>query len=322
MNPQSTCAGSLARSSDESLEDCSIGLDNEKGALLPWEQPTARQRSQNCWRWTFLTLSHIIVAVLTCLITKQLSAGSCIGNERISPFMSNIDRGFHQEIGNAATAVSSDPGNSDANNHSWNNFTVSAETGGDSIEDWWLDLGTYSTPVLVPERYAKDFNFDPDKHAIVRPDDPEYAPGDVPYVGYPASIEVMHKLHCLDFLRQAAWYNHEYYRSIHGGPWRASEHDLVRHVGHCVDIFRQKLICEAEIELVPFSKSENHHVRNDWARPKQCRNFESVRSWLAEHQWPAGDSEFHLDDHHQFDSKRITFTRTPIHSHSELWRGF
>ncbi|EME78254.1 uncharacterized protein MYCFIDRAFT_199506 [Pseudocercospora fijiensis CIRAD86] len=164
--------------------------------------------------------------------------------------MSSIDRSFHAEIGNAAFPEAA--GN-DTGNESWNNFTVSVEVGGDAIEDWWLDLGAYTTPVLVPLEYGNDFNFDPEKHAIVRPDDGAFGPGKVPYAGYPASIEVMHKLHCLNFLRQAAYYNHQYYRSIHGKPWHLGEHELVRHIGHCVDIFRQKIICEAEIELVPFT---------------------------------------------------------------------
>ncbi|KAF7194406.1 hypothetical protein HII31_04211 [Pseudocercospora fuligena] len=170
--------------------------------------------------------------------------------------MSSIDRTYHSETGNAAFP---DSAGHDAGNESWNNFTVSVEVGGDEIEDWWLDLGAYSesismiltqivlmltlhffsaAPVLVPLEYGSDFNFDPEKHAIVRPGDEAHGSGEVPYEGYPASIEVMHKLHCLNFLRQAAYYNHQYYRSIHGKPWHLNEHELVRHIGHCVDIFR------------------------------------------------------------------------------------
>lgn len=155
--------------------------------------------------------------------------------------------------------------------------------------------------MLVPEQYAEDFNFDPTRHAVVSPSDPEYASGTLPYKGYPASIEVMyaershaytsltnfnarHKLHCVNILRQATYYNHEYYRSVHGKPWAIPEHDLVRHIAHCVDNLRQYFICEADVTLVPFLNDGTYHSRNDWTRPKKCRNFGSVRKWLYEHQ--------------------------------------
>ncbi|KAF2214226.1 hypothetical protein CERZMDRAFT_95503 [Cercospora zeae-maydis SCOH1-5] len=313
----------MASSSDstemfENLE----ALDGQQDPLLPSEASVKMKKHRRSCVWVILGLSYVLVAGLASVFTRKYMLHLC-SSERKSSFLDGIDRSFHIERGNSVDFQTNDEHDPHGGELSWNNFTISYEQGGDDIERWWLDLGTYTTPILVPEKFAADFGFDPRKHELVHPGDPGWQAGEVPYTGYPASIEVMHKMHCLDLLRQASFYNHEYYASLHSAPWSHGRDTLMRHVGHCVDILRQKIMCDAEIDMVPFLKGtgKTHHPRNDWTLPKKCRNFDSVRSWLWHHQWVAGDSNFKLNDHHSF-TDRQTFTEVPLHSMGQLWRGY
>ncbi|KXT15679.1 hypothetical protein AC579_6139 [Pseudocercospora musae] len=309
---------------DEKHAEVDTTSDDIQEPLL-WS-PEAFKRRNRLQSWCFwipLGFSYILTAGLSAVVTRSLVNGPCAGKDRVPSFLSSIDRGLHVEIGNAAGSVGLE------GKETWNNFTASTEFGGDQIEDWWYDLGVYSLPFLVPEEFAEEFDLDPAKHALVRPDDPGYAPGDIPYAGYPMSIEVMHKLHCLNLIRQATWFNHEYYRSIHHRTWSGGHESadgvpletiMKEHVGHCVDVLRQNLICDADIELIPYLKDRGNS--NDWARPKTCRNFGAVREFVASHQWTAAiSSEFVLDDHHA-SIKGTAMTRKPKHSMEELWKGF
>ncbi|KXS98435.1 hypothetical protein AC578_1781 [Pseudocercospora eumusae] len=300
--------------------------DSSTQAPLLWSPEVFERRSRwRSWRfWLPLGFSYILTAGLSAVVTKSLVNRPCASKDRVPPFLSSIDRSLHVEMGNAAGAVGLE------GKETWNNFTMSTEFGGDEIEDWWYDLGVYTTAILVPEEFAEDFALDPAKHALVRPDDPDYAPGSVPYAGYPMAFEVTHKLHCLNLIRQATWFNHEYYRSIHHRTWSGEGHltadgvpfeTIMReHVGHCVDVLRQNLICDADIELVPYLKGRGNS--NDWKRPKTCKNFAAVREFVANHQWTAAlTTPFFLDDHHA-SFKGTAMTRKPKHSMEELWRGF
>lgn len=50
--------------------------------------------------------------------------------------------------------------------------------------------------------------------------------------GYMASVEALHQLHCLDFLRQATY--EDYYKDI-AIPWRDSPQTLRWHLGELKD---------------------------------------------------------------------------------------
>jgi hypothetical protein len=170
---------------------------------------------------------------------------------------------------------------------------------------------------VIPEKYAKDFNIDPEKHAYITPDDPDSKPGEIPYAGYPASVQAFHQLHCLDLIRQSLYFNHEYYRRVHAHAWNDPEDAIQRHVSHCLDAIRQNIICAADMRLTPFQNvgEARHGV---FEQTRRCRNYEALRSWTVQHRWVAADS-FHPDDEH-LATDRVKFPAE--HSMEQLWRGW
>ncbi|EGP82880.1 uncharacterized protein MYCGRDRAFT_28882, partial [Zymoseptoria tritici IPO323] len=99
--------------------------------------------------------------------------------------------------------------------------------------------------------------------------------------GFPANIQAMHQMHCIDFLRQGLFFNYEFYRSIHPVAWIDSTPELiVKHLSHCIDVLRQHVMCEADLRVTGFLKNGPP----DFATEKQCRNFTAVRDFAVEHQ--------------------------------------
>ncbi|KAL9622663.1 MAG: hypothetical protein Q9160_002973 [Pyrenula sp. 1 TL-2023] len=111
--------------------------------------------------------------------------------------------------------------------------------------------------------------------------------------GYRAGVEAFHLLHCLNFLRQATYFNVDYYRAqaalenssnnastiIPGSSPFTDPDGLVRaHLNHCIEALRQTLMCRASAEMYA-----QKHVRNfsrvlpAFKRPTKCANFESIR---------------------------------------------
>ena len=80
--------------------------------------------------------------------------------------------------------------------------------------------------------------------------------------GYMASVEVVHQLHCLNFLRKATFEDYYMSRSkefadlphtvrLHLGTWFAVRnlpsdyHTLTFQTDHCIEMLRQYLMCNA-----------------------------------------------------------------------------
>jgi hypothetical protein len=124
----------------------------------------------------------------------------------------------------------------------------------------------------------------------------------------------MHQLHCVDFIRQGLYYNHEYYRNIHSIAWVENQSAaLKQHLAHCVDLMRQLVICEADNRVTGYLKSGPP----DFATTKQCRNFEAVRDFAVEHQWAKADHYTDIDDRH----RGYRTATTPRLSRDQIWRG-
>lgn len=102
-------------------------------------------------------------------------------------------------------------------------------------------------------------------------------------------MEALHQLHCVNLVRQALFFNHDYYSS-HSHPHVGdSFHDdpniVIGHVNHCIDMLRELIMCRAEADVVPYLwLTGNGDTIPDFGRAKQCRNFESVRMWAEKHQ--------------------------------------
>ncbi|KAI2882010.1 hypothetical protein CBS11852_9738 [Aspergillus niger] len=134
--------------------------------------------------------------------------------------------------------------------------------------------------------------------------------------GYMGSVEVLHQLHCLNMLRQASY--EDYYKDK-PGPWEDSPQILRHHLDHCIDILRQKLMCDADVGILTYVWVKGHkdpfpdfnvyeanpsipfsttHVASfkgpklasttltlrDIRRHHQCRDFRAVKQWVGQHQ--------------------------------------
>lgn len=68
--------------------------------------------------------------------------------------------------------------------------------------------------------------------------------------GFPANVEGLHHLHCLNLLRQTLYYNYDYYKKQGKGAFKNDEHVVKAHVTHCMDIIRQQLMCMPDTGLL------------------------------------------------------------------------
>ncbi|KAJ5933964.1 hypothetical protein N7454_006293 [Penicillium verhagenii] len=100
--------------------------------------------------------------------------------------------------------------------------------------------------------------------------------------GYMGSVEALHQLHCLNMLRQASY--EDYYRDK-PGPWEDSPEILRFHLDHCIDILRQKLMCDADAGILTYIWVEGHKEPfPDFNVHHQCRDFRALKEWVRDHQ--------------------------------------
>ncbi|KPM45147.1 hypothetical protein AK830_g1339 [Neonectria ditissima] len=105
--------------------------------------------------------------------------------------------------------------------------------------------------------------------------------------GYRAGMQVFHKLHCLNLLRQDTY--KEYY-SQHGGDIEVDPKDLRGHLDHCIEILRVSLMCEGDVGVYTFKYYdglEGHWP--DFSTLHTCRNFDRIRDWAFENAVVFGD---------------------------------
>lgn len=170
---------------------------------------------------------------------------------------------------------------------------------GPEVDAAWKSLGADFSAVRIPASEAAESNIRADQVKIKE----KYGGG------YPANVEGLHHLHCLNLLRKALPWNMEYYKAMGMGPFANEDHILKAHVSklcsqsfhltrkltlystaHCLDIIRQQLMCNVDIgvlgqvwyqppeaDIEPFVDFNTVHT---------CRNFEVVRDWAEKHQLP------------------------------------
>ncbi|KAF7192800.1 hypothetical protein HII31_05848 [Pseudocercospora fuligena] len=249
--------------------------------------------------WPLLLFSNLLTAVVVLLVvtSSDTTISDSPTNDPRSKFLQSIDRSMHTEQFNPFESP--------------NAFTKAAKEAGDETTERWADLGVYIRNMLVPVEYAADFDLDPDRHLMVlAKDDP-----DAPYDGYIAGLEFVHQLHCLHLIHQGLYFNHEYYRSVDSISWDESQTNVVEtHLSHCVDALRQLIMCEADIRVKPYLKSNDGDVA-DFARHKQCRNFESARRFAVQHQWLNWTKA--VDKHHP----QYLTPEMPDWTMDRLWSG-
>ncbi|KJX93188.1 hypothetical protein TI39_contig4372g00002 [Zymoseptoria brevis] len=163
------------------------------------------------------------------------------------------------------------------------NYSGSPYTADPGVSDpdaAWNELGVDFNNFVIPHEQGALFGLDPQHNVMHVNED-----GTVP--GYMAIFEVTHQLHCLDVLRQNLHFNHEHYSSVDPLPSGHASHAVDKaHINHCVDALREKLMCGADIGVVPWVWSSDPHfvTQPNFVRQHQCHDFEAVRNWARERQ--------------------------------------
>lgn len=106
--------------------------------------------------------------------------------------------------------------------------------------------------------------------------------------GYPANVEGLHHLHCLNLVRQALYYNIDYYRSAGKGAFVNDDFILRHHVSHCLDIIRQQLMCTPNTALLGQIWWDRTAPKAfvDFNTEHRCRNYDAIRDWAEKRQLP------------------------------------
>lgn len=179
---------------------------------------------------------------------------------------------------------------------------------GPEVDAAWKSLGADFTAVRIPASEAAQSNIRADQVKIKQ----KYGGG------FPANVEGLHHLHCLNLLRKALPWNIEYYKAMKMGPFANDDHILKAHVSkfrpsifksnriltdlslaHCLDIIRQQLMCNVDIGVLGqvWYQPPNSHVEPfvDFNTVHTCRNFEAVRDWAEKHQLPDETPEDFLE---------------------------
>ena len=132
--------------------------------------------------------------------------------------------------------------------------------------------------LAVPVEQATRSGLKPDQVQI----NPKYGGG------FPANVEGLHHLHCLNLLRQSLYYNIDYYRSQGKGAFLNEDHIVRHHVSHCLDIIRQQLMCTPDTGLLGQVWWDVDHPKSfvDFNTEHMCKNFDTIRQWAEERQLP------------------------------------
>ncbi|KAJ5249034.1 hypothetical protein N7468_000485 [Penicillium chermesinum] len=146
------------------------------------------------------------------------------------------------------------------------------------VDAAWESLGVNYRAVRISLNEASESNIASDQVRIRE----EYGGG------YPAYVEGLHHLHCLNVLRKSLYYNYDYYHEQAEGVFTNNNY-IVRHqVSHCLDILRQQLMCAVDTGVLgqvwiypedpePFINFNTQH---------KCKNFEEIRDWAEANQLP------------------------------------
>ncbi|KXT07799.1 hypothetical protein AC579_10259 [Pseudocercospora musae] len=241
---------------------------------LPTQSQYRRRQTYRYGSWLILLFTNAITFLGSngWLSLKEPSTCSPTAiDENLGPVMSSIDRTWRLRT---------------FNDFEFNvtRYTARAEDVGDDVEESWNDMGFTGPPSIIPLEEAHHWNLKKE-HVTT---DPQSDPT-APYAGVIVKLQVHHDLHCVNYLRQAMYFNRDYYVRTNHASWTAKEHEMhgkyplvELHLAHCVDYLRQMILCQADLGVIPFVQRGDAQVL-DFARPRQCRNYESVMEWYEKH---------------------------------------
>lgn len=253
-----------------------LEADSESGdheALLSNQNPT-RFSSSKTSRWLSHLSNPIVTIVLICL---AFLAGTFIQS---LPF-------FNKDTLCAAHTVQYDPPllsdvsikyNTVDYNGSFLQENIYRRNASPEVDAAWEALGVNYRGIQVPEEQAEAAGISKGHVRINK----KYGGG------YPANVEGLHHLHCLNLLRQTLKYNYDYYEALGEGAFKNDEPIVKLHVTHCLDIIRQQLMCRADVGVFGqvWTQPEDPKPFVDFNTKHKCVNYDAIRQWAEERQLP------------------------------------
>ncbi|KAH8882504.1 hypothetical protein GQ53DRAFT_831394 [Thozetella sp. PMI_491] len=275
----------MSSSSQTSLEskerdDATVGLlsseyrhddGSDFSAPFPARDVAAKHRKRTRWLWTAVGIAVLCVTnAITFALTLEFSAGRRSGSNVAVPPKGTAP--FLQHLPTETTSKWFDATFYDSTDSVYRKHH-SMET-----ELAWKAL-TPSGVFLVNKEDAAASDVDPARNAY-------YDNSTAGLVGYPVALETFHQIHCLNMLRQNLYFNVNFTRShynvLYGIPWPQEDYITI-HLDHCADFLRQRLMCTADLGLVPMVWTGHQgRTTGDLKRIHTCRNYEAVRQFALE----------------------------------------
>ncbi|KXS96994.1 hypothetical protein AC578_1889 [Pseudocercospora eumusae] len=147
---------------------------------------------------------------------------------------------------------------------------------GREVDRAWKELGINDQGFILSEIIGHEvFDLDRRQHLYL----PKGYFVDKEQEGFPVLVQATHDLHCLNELRKALYFNYDYYRQFHNDTL-VSPSFRVDHVNHCLDNLRERLMCTADIGVIPSIWIRQDDNTIQFGREHKCHNYESVLQWL------------------------------------------
>ncbi|KAF2214231.1 hypothetical protein CERZMDRAFT_95509 [Cercospora zeae-maydis SCOH1-5] len=95
---------------------------------------------------------------------------------------------------------------------------------------------------------------------------------------YIAEVNILHVMHCVNLMRQAAFLDYYWYvRPIDPSYWT--------HYYHCLDIVRQEIMCSASLDLAPMYWTDYMASATiEWSIDRKCRRWDDIFDFLEKHE--------------------------------------
>lgn len=266
---------------DKPEHDSQNGEDYDH--LLPREESLLRKQPRGIPRWVIIVGGPIISLLLIgfgvwigshssynfnakCLEHVQKWCKSSnpnqkpIPNNLTAPIQRDVNNNYHEVLFNGSFMKQ-------------NAFRLQA---GPEVDAAWDSLGINYRSIRIPVSDAARTGLSPSQVQI----------NPVHGGGYPANVEGLHHLHCLNLVRQSLYYNIDYYRAQGTGAFVNDEPIVRHHVSHCLDIVRQQLMCQPDTGMLGqvWWDKEEPKAFVDFNTRHQCKDFEGIRRWAEERQ--------------------------------------
>ncbi|CZT11665.1 uncharacterized protein RAG0_15749 [Rhynchosporium agropyri] len=240
--------------------------EDYEGLLSQDSGPTYRKQARVVPLWIAIVLPiffSISFLALGTFIGSRGTNRSCLDHvQKYSPILKEVDNNYHMVRFNGSFMKEND-------------FRLVG--GPDSkVDAAWESLGIDYRSVAVPVSEGLKSGFKSDQVQI----NPKYGGG------FPANVEGLHHLHCLNLVRKSLYYNIDYYRSQGKGAFVNKENIVQYHVSHCLDIIRQQLMCTPDTGLLGQVWWDRNYPKAfvDFNTEHKCKNFDAIRQWAEERQ--------------------------------------